>query len=882
MSAAPLPTDKVSAEFDVPLGAGSAPCQKLDSLSLTDCVDWLSFHRLWGRLSEPALYALAKALCRFRVEANIVVYHQGQAVAGLYLVKWGTVELFRQSSVGRIHIVYRNAGDTFGYIPWVEGQSASTYDAGALTLSPGDIWFLPQVACTELAHHYPELQGILNQLLTQDLAELAQRVSWEETRIQGLQPYIHPVPTDEVVVGQSKIGRKLAQHIAAAATDLKPVLLQAPAGAGKTFVAGSIHRQSGATDRPFAEVDCAQLPREPADQQQTAVLFGSQGKPGLLQLLERGTLLLENVQMLNPEAMDLLRQYLKTGSFTHHGQPVKVWVRLILASPKSLALPDIDHHTIKLPTLSQRKRDIPAFAQHFLDRFCREQGRPFLTLNQADLRRLISYSYPGDLHELAGILERAVLMTPPGQTVMPEQVLWSVQSDKNAFRIDLLNHVPWLRRFLLSRWWPQGVWWPMMALFIPVVVMGYIGPQGRDDSFTLNFFWAWWWPAYLFYFAFVGRVWCAVCPFMITAEWLRKLSLWIWPREQLPWPNQWMNRWGAWLLFGGFLAIYLWEKLWDLPHRAYLSASLLLVITAGAVIFSLIYERRLWCRYLCPIGGMNGMFAKLSMVELRATQQVCGSQCSTFGCYKGSDATPVLFADALPTEGQATGGCPLYSHPAQLQDNRDCMLCMTCVKACPNRSGQLNLRFPATDLLEHHRGFWAEVALLLLLLGGVCMHESPTILAWLGVPDLPIDADHFWISLPVALGLLSIPTVLTLGLHQIARLMDREMPGYLTVIYAYLPLTLAANLTHYIPAAMTEAGKILPVTARTFGLSAAWLPTLTWSLEVATFLQGVTLLSVLAFSVYPLLRITQRPFWSNLPHLIGIFGLTAFFWKLMV
>jgi polyferredoxin len=67
-------------------------------------------------------------------------------------------------------------------------------------------------------------------------------------------------------------------------------------------------------------------------------------------------------------------------------------------------------------------------------------------------------------------------------------------------------------------------------------------------------------------------------------------------------------------------------------------------------------------------------------------------------------ATPVLFPDALPTEGQATGGCPLYSHPAQLQDNRDCMLCMTCLKACPNRSGQLNLRFPATDLLEHHQG----------------------------------------------------------------------------------------------------------------------------------------------------------------------------------
>lgn len=63
--------------------------------------------------------------------------------------------------------------------------------------------------------------------------------------------------------------------------------------------------------------------------------------------------------------------------------------------------------------------------------------------------------------------------------------------------------------------------------------------------------------------------------------------------------------------------------MWDLPDTAYLSAWLLLLITAGAMICSAIFERRLWCRHLCPIGGMNGMFAKLSMTELRASQGVC-------------------------------------------------------------------------------------------------------------------------------------------------------------------------------------------------------------------------------------------------------------------
>ena len=275
------------------------------------------------------------------------------------------------------------------------------------------------------------------------------------------------------------------------------------------------------------------------------------------------------------------------------------------------------------------------------------------------------------------------------------------------------------------------------------------------------------------------------------------------------------------------------------------------------------------------------MFAKLAAIELRSTQQVCGSQCSTFGCYKGGEATTVNFANALPTEGQATGGCPLYSHPAQLTDNRDCVLCMTCLKACPNRSVQLNFRFPAADLLEHQRGFRAEVALMLLLFGGVFMHYSQRILSWLGLGDLALDSEHLLVSLPVVAILLSIPFVATYLTHKLARLLDPQLPDYLTVIYAYLPMTLLVNLTYYIPAAITEAGQILPTIARSFGFSGYSLPTLTWSEDVATFLQGVTLLSILVFSLFPLIKITQRPFWSNLPHIALMSGFIGFFFRLM-
>jgi hypothetical protein len=60
---------------------------------------------------------------------------------------------------------------------------------------------------------------------------------------------------------------------------------------------------------------------------------------------------------------------------------------------------------------------------------------------------------------------------------------------------------------------------------------------------------------------------------------------------------------------------------------------------------------------------MNGLFAKLSILELRSTQQVCGSQCSTFGCYKGSEATPVNFPTPYPQKDKQRGVVPFIPIP---------------------------------------------------------------------------------------------------------------------------------------------------------------------------------------------------------------------------
>ncbi|TVQ55049.1 MAG: 4Fe-4S binding protein, partial [Spirulina sp. DLM2.Bin59] len=568
---------------------------------------------------------------------------------------------------------------------------------------------------------------------TTEREQLTAELEYERQRQTELRPYLVP-RIRRGIIGNSRYAVRLRQQIKEAAQSSESVLIFGEPGLEKDNIASLIHHGSPQRREPMIQLTCALL------QTSGAELFGrANGKPGLLAWVGQGTVVLNNIQDLPPELRPQIVQLLNTKTYSPVSRdresppaPQSCAARIILISErKAPEFVQCTAQQLKIPPLRVRKTDLRALLDYNLNLYCRSRDIAKPTISPEAVRRLQAYDFPNNLRELTALVKRAVTQGDQASE-LTEELFWSKDSKKTRFRLNLLKTYPQLRQFLQSKFWPEGLNYGITTwVFALVVILLFIGPQTRDQNFALNLFWAWWWPLILLAFPFVGRLWCAVCPFMIYGELTQKLSLKLWPRELKPWPRQAAERWGGWFLFGLFALIFLWEELWHLQNTAYLSSCLLLLITAGAVIFSLLFERRFWCRYLCPIGGMNGLFAKLSMTELRAQTGICSAECTTYQCYKGGPAKG---------EGQETDGCPLYSHPAQLQDNRDCVLCMTCLKACPHRSVAVNLRPPGIELWTTHTPQAYEVALLFLLLGGVFMRRLPAVVQqW----DLPLDLAAF-------------------------------------------------------------------------------------------------------------------------------------------
>jgi transcriptional regulator with AAA-type ATPase domain/NAD-dependent dihydropyrimidine dehydrogenase PreA subunit len=836
-------------------------------------ITWLQQHTSFGSLEQGVLGAIAAVIQEESIEANRRLILEDTCPLALYILHSGRLESYRTSTNTAARAVSLLPGALLHFKELLLDQPA---EQTVITLTDTVLWSIPRSQFLALVQQYPSITQTFSRQLATELDQVSAQLTYERQRQIALRPYLVP-RVKRGIVGSSRYAVRQRQEIKRAAEDRQSVLIFGEPGLEKDNAAALIHFGSRDRQEPMIKVNCDTL-------QNAAELFGRVGgKPGLLEWLERGTLLLNNLQDLNPQLQENLVTLLETGEYraiAREGEPTppprRSQARILMTSEKVLPVLErkgLVGHSIKVPPLRVRKADIVAQMEYYLSLLCRARGIAKPRVTPEAIRRLQGYDFPGNLIELNSLIERAVTQAN-GAAELTEEVFWSVSTKTRRFRLNLLNAYPQLRQFLRSPWYPDRINYGFtLGFFALVVAILFLGPQSREQNIALNLFWDWWWMGSLLIFPFLGRIWCAFCPFMIYGELVQKLSLWLYPRKLLPWPRQVAEKWGGWFLFGWFSLILLWEELWDLENTAYLSACLLLLITAGAIIFSLLFERRFWCRYLCPIGGMNGLFAKLSMTELRAQQGICSATCTTYQCYKGGPQKG---------EGLETGGCPLYSHPAQLQDNRDCVLCLTCLKACPHRSVELNLRPPGIELWTTHTPSYHEVCLLFLLFGAAFLHRLPEMEQQFG---WNLHLEQFGIHAGVSLLALLIPAAIALPAHGLMRLLNRNLKPrpFIELAYGYLPLVLGANLAHYLKLGLTEAGRVIPVTFATFGLQTqASLPVAVAHPAVVAFLQSVTLIFSVWLSVFLTQKIARQPLLSLVPQHLASFAIGSLLWQVIV
>ena len=572
------------------------------------------------------------------------------------------------------------------------------------------------------------------------------------------------------VVGSSRYAQRLRTAVLEAARDphRQPVLISGEPGLEKDNLAALVHYGSADRRRLLVRLDASDL----------------QGSSlNLLNELGSNTLLVSGMDRVD----DAVQQRLIAMA---HGQAPEFKGRVLFTSEATIPALDGLVQSIRVPPLRVRRTDLGDWLRYQLR--LQSPGLGWSqppALSESVVRRLQNHDFANNLRELEAMVDRALRQArqqshgelPP---LLPEEVFWTEEKTRRA-RFDIWRWKPQLRNWMRApALWNTLLFGLVSWMFVVVNVVLWLGPQDRAANPMLNLFWAWWWPLILLSYPLVGRLWCAICPFMVWGQIAQKLTPW----RKKSWPHGDMDRWGAPALAAGFASILLWEEVWNLENTAWLSSCLLLLITAGAVIGSTVFEKRFWCRYLCPVGGMNGLFAKLSILELRAEAGTCSGSCSSYACFKGGPADG---------EGLASEGCPLGTHPAHLSDNRNCVLCMTCTQACPNRSVQLRLRPPAADLQRTMQAPNGERGLILVLAGGICLHHWQRLLGWLPLAPSSLHEGPLLARLSFAVLALALPAAIGLWLNR-------------RWLYAGLPLLWALLLARHLPIGMAEAGTVLP------------------------------------------------------------------------
>ncbi len=386
-----------------------------------------------------------------------------------------------------------------------------------------------------------------------------------------------------------------------------------------------------------------------------------------------------------------------------------------------------------------------------------------------------------------------------------------------------LTRNPFIKNALKSRYPQMAFFIVMLAGYIFAILAGLIGTPVGSHNFSIVFVWiAWWAILILVAVPFFGRGWCAVCPIPLPGEWLQRGAVLNPPEKRPKWlnlrvPKMFRN---IWLQNISFLLLALFSSV--LLTTPNITGIVLAAMLFAAIGLSTVFERRAFCRYLCPVGGFIGLYSQTAPIELRIKdKQVCVT-CEGKPCYNGS---------------QAGYGCPWDVFPGGLTKNTYCGLCMECIRTCPHDNIAINLRPFSADLVKPSTRM-DEAFKAFIMLGSAMIYAGVLLGPWGAFKDAAynVGTSAWFIYAVIFLSIIFVilPGFFTLGILKTKSALPLKQ-RFASLATALIPLGLMFWVAFSLSFVLTNASYIIAALSDPLGLgwnlfgtaNAVWQPMLT-------------------------------------------------------
>ena len=267
------------------------------------------------------------------------------------------------------------------------------------------------------------------------LVTIAKVMQWQEMVKENisLRQALAEKDSSPFLIGSTPAMKQLFERMKQVAPTTATVLITGASGTGKELVARAIHQYSLRSARKFVTVNCTAIPEQVIESELFGHVKGAftgawKDKRGLVEEANEGTLFLDEIGDLSLNMQTKLLRLLQEGEYKSVGSLVtrKVDIRFVAATNHNLRADIIDKHFredlyyrlnvihIELPSLKEKKQDIPLLAYHFLKKYAEMNHKEVKEISPEAMQALLSRDYPGNVRELENILERGVIFCTSG------------------------------------------------------------------------------------------------------------------------------------------------------------------------------------------------------------------------------------------------------------------------------------------------------------------------------------------------------------------------------------------------------------------------------------------------------------------------------------